>query len=64
MVGYSTCNRKMTQNKYLEGVPKPELLDDWDQRLVMTTLSMDRQARKITLLQEAEKDQVRNFKIR
>ena len=53
----------MTQNKYLEGVPKPELLDDWDQRLVMTTLSMDRQARKITLLQEAEKDQVRNFKI-
>ena len=50
----------MTQNKFLEGVPKPELLDDWDQRLVVTTLIRDRVARKITLLQVAEKDQVRN----
>ena len=62
MVGYSTCNRKMTQNKFLEGVPKPELVDDWDQRLVVTTLSLDRVGKKIILVQVAEKDQVMNTK--
>ena len=62
MVGYSTCNRKMTQNKFLEGVPKPELVDDWDQRLVVTTLSLDRVGKKIILVQVAEKDQVKNMR--
>jgi len=57
VVGYSTCNRKMTKNKFLEGVPKPELVDDWDQRLVVTTLSLDQVAKKLILIQTAEKDQ-------
>ena len=59
VVGYSTCNRKMTKNKFLEGVPKPELVDDWDQRLVVTTLSLDQVAKKLILIQTAEKDQVK-----
>ena len=51
----------MTQNKFLEGVGRPEVVDDWDQRLLMTTLLLEREARKITLIQVAEKDQVRNI---
>ena len=35
---YSVHNRKMTQNRFLEGEHRPELLDDWDQRLVVRTL--------------------------
>ena len=58
VAGYSTSNGKMTQNKFLEGVPRPELVDDWDQRLVVTTLLVDRVAREIILIQVAEKDQV------
>ena len=61
MAGYSTYSRKMTQNKFLEGVGRPEVVDDWDQRLLMTTLLLEREARKITLIQVAEKDQVRNI---
>jgi len=55
--GYRTNNRKWTENKFKAGEPKPELLDDWDQRLVVTTLSLSTDGNSITLNQEAEKDQ-------
>ena len=40
------------------GEAKPELLDDWDQRLVVTTVTVSPEGDRITLSQEAEKDQV------
>ena len=40
------------------GEAKPELLDDWDQRLVVTTLQVDAEGERIELNQVAEKDQV------
>ena len=61
MAGYSTCSRKMTQNKFLERFGRPEVVDDWDQRMLVTTLVVEREARKITLIQVAEKDQVSNI---
>jgi len=54
--GYRTNNRKWTENKFKAGEPKPELVDDWDQRLVVTTLTVDREGTMITLDQAAEKD--------
>ena len=48
---------KVTENKYQLEVEKPELLDDWDQRFVISTLSRDLQANRLTLVQTAEKDQ-------
>ena len=47
----------MTENKYQLEVEKPELLDDWDQRFVISTLSRDLQANRLTLVQTADKDQ-------
>ena len=41
------------------GEPKPELLDDWDQRLVVTTVKVNEEGTSLTLKQMAEKDQVR-----
>ena len=35
---YSTCTPKLTQNRFVEGEEKPELLDDWDQRLVVSMM--------------------------
>ena len=73
--GYSTYNRhyswkiihksgiilrKLTENKWKPGCPKPELGEDWDQRLVVTTLMREEEGGVITLVQEAEKDQVRD----
>ena len=40
------------------GEPKPEVLDDWDQRLVVTTLQVDEEGHRLELQQVAEKDQV------
>ena len=40
------------------GEPKPELVDDWDQRLVVTTLTVNNEGTIITLDQAAEKDMV------
>ena len=37
------------------------MVDDWDQRMLVTTLLVERDARRITLIQVAEKDQVRNI---
>ena len=37
----NSCRKKMMQNKFLQGVQKPELVDRWDQRV----------ARKIILMQ-------------
>ena len=42
---------------------KPELLDDWDQRLVVTTLQVDAEGERIELNQVAEKDQVPGAKV-
>lgn len=56
--GYRTNNRKWTENKFKAGEPKPELLDDWDQRLVVTTLSAEEEGARLRLLQVAEKDQM------
>ena len=41
------------------GEPKPELMDDWDQRLVVTLMEVNDEGTKLTLKQVAEKDQVR-----
>jgi len=54
--GYRTNNRKWTENKFKAGEPKPELVDDWDQRLVVTTLTVNNEGTIITLDQAAEKD--------
>lgn len=54
--GYRTNNRKWTENKFKIGEPKPELVDDWDQRLVVTTLTVNTEGTMITLNQAAEKD--------
>lgn len=40
MKGYATYTRKLTENKYKPGEAKPELVEDWDQRFLVTTLSM------------------------
>ena len=55
---FRTNNRKWTENKFKAKEAKPELLDDWDQRLVITTLENNDQGSRITLNQVAEKDQV------
>ena len=47
---------KVTQNKFQLDVEIPEMLDDWDQRWVMSTLS--RENNRITLNQIAEKTEV------
>ena len=44
------------------GEEKPEVLDDWDQRLVVTLLKVNDQGNKLTLQQVAEKDQVSSSK--
>jgi len=55
--GYRTNNRKWTENKFKAGEAKPELLDDWDQRLIVTTLNVDTEGTTLELNQIAEKDQ-------
>jgi len=55
--GYRTNNRKWTENKFVAGEAKPELLDDWDQRLIVTTLEVNPEGTRLTLNQVAEKDQ-------
>lgn len=58
MRGYSTYTRKLTENKWKAGHPKPELGEDWDQRLIITTLNRLQQGNVLQLQQAAEKDQV------
>lgn len=55
--GYKTYNRKLTENKFSLDDPQPELLEDWDQRIVTTTLNRGDGGNSIKLHQEAEKDQ-------
>ena len=62
--GYSTYSRKLTENKWLAGHPKPELVEDWDQRLLVTTLARLHQGNVLELSQLAEKDQVQDSKNR
>jgi len=54
--GYRTRNRKWTENKLKVGEAKPELLEDWDQRLVVTTLEVEEGGSKLSLRQVAEKE--------
>ena len=49
----------MTENKFQLEVERPELLDDWDQRMVMSTLTRDLTRNRLTLVQAADKDQVK-----
>ena len=56
--GYSTYSRKLTENKWKAGTEKPELVEDWDQRLLVTTLSRKEDGSSLELSQIAEKDQV------
>jgi len=56
--GYRTSNRKWTENKFKVGEGKPELLDDWDQRLVVTTVALEEDGSRLCLHQVAEKDQM------
>ena len=58
MKGYATYNRKLTENKFKPGSPKPELGEDWDQRLLISTLTREQEGNRIVLDQFAEKDQV------
>ena len=37
------------------------MVDDWDQRMLVTTMLVERDAMRITLIQVAEKDQVSNI---
>jgi len=57
VTGYSTCTPKLTQNRFVEGEEKPELLDDWDQRLVVSCLARGCDGKNLTVTQLAEKDQ-------
>merc|ERR1712059_2195 len=54
--GYRTRNRKWTENKFKVGEAKPEVLEDWDQRLVVTTLEVEEGGSKLSLRQVAEKE--------
>ena len=40
------------------GEEKPEVLDDWDQRLVVTLLEVNDQGNRLSIQQVAEKEQV------
>jgi len=55
--GYKCRNYKMTANKFMLEEAKPELLEDWDPRLVITTLTYDEEAGVLVMDQAAEKDQ-------
>ena len=59
--GYNTRAGKVTENKFQLDVERPELLDDWDQRWVMSTLTREPNTNRMTLMQVAEKDQVWQF---
>merc|ERR1712079_738260 len=41
MRGYKTKSFKMTSNKFRLNEAKPELLEDWDPRLVVTTVTLE-----------------------
>ena len=56
--GYATYNRKLTENKFKAGEPKPELGEDWDQRLLMSSLKREQEGQWIVLDQVAERYQV------
>ena len=56
---YSTYNRKLTENKWKLGEAKPELVEDWDQRMLVSTLTKEND-NTLVLLQEADKEQVKN----
>jgi len=58
--GYKAKNFMMTGNKFVPKEPKPELLEDWDPRVVVTTVTFDESAgegnERLILDQVAEKD--------
>jgi len=58
--GYRTRNFKMTANKFKLDVPKPEVVDDWDLRYIVTTVELDLEGgegnERLILHQIAEKD--------
>jgi len=58
--GYKAKNFMMTGNKFSHKEPKPELLEDWDPRVVVTTMTFDESGgeghERLILDQVAEKD--------
>eukprot|EP00094_Tigriopus_californicus_P001748 TCALIF_01690-PA protein Name:"Protein of unknown function" AED:0.00 eAED:0.00 QI:104/1/1/1/1/1/3/324/270 len=61
--GFKCRNYKMTSNKFHPEQPKPELLDDWDPRLVVTTVTLedhDTYDKVLVMDQIAEQDQRHN----
>jgi len=54
--GYMTRERKLTKNKYKEGEPKYEMLEDWDPRDVFTVLNVNLEGNRIFQYQEAIND--------
>ena len=58
--GYNTRAGKVTENKFQLDIEKFELVEDWDQRFVSSTLSKDESGRRLTVQQVAEKDQVKS----
>ena len=56
--GYTTRAGKVTENKFQLDIEKPEIVEDWDQRFVYSTLTRDESGARLTMQQIAEKDQV------
>ncbi|CAB4059100.1 unnamed protein product [Lepeophtheirus salmonis] len=54
--GFLSRNFKLVSNKFVSGEPKPECLDDWDQRMVVSTLTLEEDGNKLVITQIAEKD--------
>ena len=50
--GYKCRNYKMTSNKFMLEEEKPELLDDWDPRLVVTTLTFDEETKSLLVFDQ------------
>jgi len=54
--GYRTGTRKWTENRFKPAEAKPEVVEDWDPRFVVTTLSCSQEGDRVTMVQVAEKD--------
>jgi hypothetical protein len=55
--GYRVSTPKVTQNKFRLDEPKLELGEDWDQRVLLSKLSMSPDGNRLTLKQIADKNQ-------
>jgi len=58
--GYRTSTPKVTQNKFREDEARIELLEDWDQRVLLSTLTRSPDGNRLTLAQQADQNQKYN----